>query len=100
MSKPEILFLDEPTTALDPTARNHFYSTIQKLNENQKVTIVLISHDVGTVGLYAKKLMYIDRSIVFYGNFEEFCHSAKMTNYFGEVSQHFICQRHHTHGNN
>ncbi len=94
ISEPEILFLDEPATALDPVSRDGFYRTIRELNEREDITIVLISHDIGSVGKFAKKILYIDRKLVFFGTFDEFCKSPDMTNYFGDVSQHFICQRH------
>lgn len=92
---PDILFLDEPTTALDPASRDNFYKLLTELNEVEKIAIVMISHDVGSVGKYAKKMMYIDGKLIFYGTFDEFCHSEDMTDYFGDISQHFFCRRHH-----
>lgn len=91
--KPKILILDEPTVALDPHSREAFYSTVQKLNQEEGVTVLLVSHDVGTVGEYASKLLYLDRKLIFYGTLEEFCKSPKMTDYFG-AGQHLICHRH------
>ena len=95
ISDPDVLFLDEPTTALDPGSRENFYKSLKVLNEKQKITIMLISHDIGSVGKYAKRLLYIDRKLIFYGTFEDFCASDDMTDYFGNISQHFFCQRHH-----
>lgn len=94
VSDPEILFLDEPTTALDPLTREIFYNLLKELNEKQNITILLISHDIGSVGKYAKKMLYLDGKLVFYGTFYEFCKSSEMTNYFGNISQHFFCGRH------
>ncbi len=94
ISEPEILFLDEPTTALDPVSREKFYNLLKDLNESKNITIILISHDIGSVGKYAKKIMYIDRKLIFYGTFEDFCRSTDMTHYFGNISQHFFCHRH------
>lgn len=94
ISKPEILFLDEPTTALDPLSREKFYLLLKELNEQTNITILLVSHDIGTVGKYAKKMLYIDRTLVFFDTFDEFCKSSDMTKYFGSLTQHAICQRH------
>jgi len=91
--RPEILILDEPTIALDPQSRQAFYETVQKLNKENKVTVLLVSHDIGSVGKYASKLLYLDRQLIFYGTFEEFCKSPEMTDYFG-AGQHNICHRH------
>lgn len=94
VSNPEILILDEPTTALDPEIRESFFGTISRLNKERGVTIILISHDIGYVGQFATKLLYLDNSIVFYGPFKKFCESKEMANYFGEHFQHFICHQH------
>lgn len=94
ITDPELLILDEPTTALDPLSRETFFNTLVEINKNSKVTIILITHDTGNVGLYAKKLMYFDRGIIFYGTFEDFCKAENMTDYFGYSSQHLICHRH------
>ena len=90
---PDLLILDEPTVALDPQSREAFYATVEKLNKERSVTILLISHDIGSVGKYASKLLYLDREVVFYGTFDQFCKSSKMSAYFGD-GQHIICHRH------
>lgn len=94
VNKPELLILDEPTTALDPETREKFFRTLQELNQNKKVTIILVTHDIGSIGKYASKLLYLDKRIVFYGSFEDFCSSVDMGSYFGEFAQHLICHRH------
>lgn len=94
VNDPEVLILDEPTTALDPDTRDSFYSTVRDLNINRGTTILLITHDSSTIGLYASKLLYLDKRIIFFGTFEEFCHSSNMTEVFGHHSQHLICRRH------
>lgn len=43
VNKPEILFLDEPTTGLDPSARRSLWQLIKKINA-QGITIVLTTH--------------------------------------------------------
>lgn len=90
---PELLFLDEPTTALDPATREMFYALLQKTNKTQKTTILFVSHDPVTMGKYASKLLYLDKRVIFFGSFDDFCHSPDMTRYFG-AGQHLICHRH------
>ena len=41
---PKILFLDEPTTGLDPQARNAIWEYLRKLNREEKITIVITTH--------------------------------------------------------
>lgn len=94
VNEPEMVILDEPTTALDPETRERFYAVLTDLNESRNVTIILITHDIGSVGKYTSKLLYLDKRIIFYGSFEDFCRSEDMGKYFGEFSQHIICHRH------
>lgn len=94
VGEPELLILDEPTTALDPETRERFFGILSELNRNRLVTIIIITHDHGTIGEFASKLLYLDKKVVFFGTFESFCHSTGMADYFGEFSQHVICHRH------
>jgi zinc transport system ATP-binding protein len=94
VSGPELLILDEPTTALDPEGREKFFSTLKELNERKNLTIIMVTHDMGTIGKYASRLMYIDKKVIFFGGFDNFCASQEMSTYFGEYSQHVICHRH------
>jgi len=94
INDPELLILDEPTTAVDPETREKFFDVIGGLNKNKNTTVMLITHDTGSAGKYASKLLYFDRRVVFYGTFKDFCESANMSEYFGPGSQHLICHRH------
>lgn len=94
INEPEILILDEPTTAVDPDTRERFFSILSEINRDKNVTIVLVTHDTGSAGMYASKFLYFDRKIIFYGTFKDFCESKNMSEYFGHGSQHLICHRH------
>ena len=94
VQKPDLLILDEPTAALDPEARESFFDTLKNLNSTGSTSIILVTHDVGNIGQYADQLMWIDRKLIFYGGFDEFCRSDRMTDLFGANSQHIICHRH------
>ena len=91
---PEMLILDEPSTALDPQTREHFFELVRKLNKEKGVTIIFITHDTSHIGQYAGKLLYLDKKVFFYGLFADFCQSKEMEKYFGLFSQHLICHQH------
>ncbi|MCC6346341.1 MAG: metal ABC transporter ATP-binding protein [Nitrospirales bacterium] len=95
VNDPELLILDEPTAALDPETRESFFSVLHRLNREGSVTVILVTHDIGSVGEYATKLLYIDKKIIFYGSFDEFCLSDPMSRFFGSSAQHIICHKHH-----
>lgn len=94
VNEPELLILDEPTTALDPETRENFYQLLRHLNRNHGTTVILVTHDTWSIGNYAGRFLYIDKRVIFDGTFEEFCHSEEMTGFFGEYAQHVICHRH------
>jgi zinc transport system ATP-binding protein len=92
--EPELLILDEPTASLDPESRGAFFETLNALRRDGTITIILVTHDIGDIGRYADHLLWIDRRLLFYGGFDEFCRSDRMTDLFGSNSQHIICHRH------
>lgn len=94
VAKPQLLILDEPSNALDTLSRQHFFDVLVELNHHQKITIILITHDIGQIGKFANKLIYIDQKIIFNGSFSDFCQSPEMSQQFGINSQHIICHQH------
>jgi len=94
VNHPSILILDEPIAALDPQTRESFYAMVKEMNRELQVTVFLISHDIGSCGKYASKILYIDRKIIFYGSPDEFCKSSSMSAYFSPHLQHLMCGRH------
>lgn len=94
VGNPGVLLLDEPTSALDPRVREEFYDILSRLNRDDGTTILLVSHDMGSIGKYSRKLLYLDRQILFYDTWEAFCHSSDMSALFGTLSQHNFCWRH------
>lgn len=97
VSKPELLILDEPSTALDASSREMFFDLLDALNAKYGVTILLITHDTGEVGKYISKFMYVDKTLVFFGTKEEFCKSDKVAQKLGAFAQHTIDHL-HNHG--
>ena len=55
--EPEILILDEPTTGLDYFECCHIMDRIRRMNEEKKVTVVMVCHDMEVVLDYAKRAL-------------------------------------------
>jgi zinc transport system ATP-binding protein len=63
-SQPKMLVLDEPTTGIDPAARESFYALLQKLNKKQHIGILFVSHDLEVMTKEATSLLCINKVIV------------------------------------
>jgi zinc transport system ATP-binding protein len=94
VSSPEILIFDEPSTALDPNSRESFFKLVQKLNKENDIAIILITHDTGYIGSYANKLMYLDHELKYFGEISGFCLSDKDNHSFERSGQHIIWHQH------
>lgn len=57
--KPELIFLDEPTVAVDPQSRNHILEGIRELNRNG-ATVVYTSHYMEEVEQLCTRIMIMD----------------------------------------
>lgn len=60
VNDPRVLFLDEPTTGLDPQARRHLWGLIQKIRADGK-TIVLTTHYMDEAEVLCDRVAIIDR---------------------------------------
>ena len=55
--KPQILVLDEPTAGLDPRGKSEILSLVSKLNSEQGVTVLMVSHDMNEVYENARRVI-------------------------------------------
>lgn len=87
VSKPEVLFLDEPTVGVDIETRNQFFSLLDKLNKKLKLTLVLITHDMDAILHHgASEVAFINQKLLFYGT----PHDLLKTRYIDEHYQKFL----------
>ena len=56
MNDPKLIIADEPTTALDSTVQRQVMDLFKAINEEMKLSILLISHDLGLVKHYSHSL--------------------------------------------
>lgn len=66
LHKPKVIFLDEPTIGLDVSIKNKIRTLIKQLNEINKTTVILTSHDVGDVEALCDRIIMIDKGRILY----------------------------------
>lgn len=59
--KPEILILDEPTAGLDPSAHRDVLELIRRIHRQEKMTILLVSHNMGDIAELADRVLVMNR---------------------------------------
>ena len=79
----QLLILDEPITGLDPSAIQDFYHLIKKLNKEDGITIIMVSHDIGNVISQANKILHLHRKVVFCGTAEAYRQSVAGKEFLG-----------------
>ncbi|MER6143048.1 ATP-binding cassette domain-containing protein [Streptomyces sparsogenes] len=62
--RPAVLFLDEPTTGLDPGSRADLWDLIRRLREAQRMTVFLTTHYLDEAEALADRLVIVDRGTV------------------------------------
>lgn len=63
---PEILFLDEPTTGLDPDSADELDELILNLQETMGLTIIVITHDLNTLWRITNRVAFLSEGKVLY----------------------------------
>lgn len=71
----DILLLDEPVTGLDPAVTTELYKILKKLNHDDNMTIIMVSHDINSALKYATKILHIGHSQLFFGDSSEYLKS-------------------------
>ena len=82
-----LLILDEPITGLDPTAIQEFYAMIRRLNREDKVAILMVSHDLRNAVEEANKVLHLQKRVLFYGPAHDYMNSQAAGHFFHEKEQ-------------
>ena len=72
----KMLLLDEPVSGLDPKVTAEMYALIEKLNREDGITVIMISHDIAAAVKYASHILHIGDA-VFFGTRAEYLRSPQ-----------------------
>ncbi len=70
-----MLLLDEPVAGLDPVAIQEMYDLLERLNQEEKITIIMVSHDIRAALTYASHILHISEEPLFFGTKEDYLKS-------------------------
>lgn len=63
----KLLLLDEPTSGLDPIVSADFYKITESLNRDDKITVIMVSHEIKTAVKYASHMLHLHKDYTFFG---------------------------------
>lgn len=92
--EPRLLVLDEPSTGLDAVAQDAFYHTLHRIRDEQDITIIMVSHDIGTVSSVVDQIACLNKKIHFHGKPEGGIPSDALEETFGK-HVHFLVHDEH-----
>jgi zinc transport system ATP-binding protein len=72
VSEPKLLILDEPTVGVDAENVNAFYQMLGELNKERGITLLLVTHDIGTISEKVTHVVCLNKHLHFHGETEEF----------------------------
>lgn len=98
VSEPKLLILDEPTVGVDAENVNSFYQMLGDLNKSRGITLLLVTHDIGTISDKVTHVACLNKHLHFHGETNEFEHhrAEGMSEFYGHDVQ--LLAHHHDHG--
>lgn len=95
-SSPEILILDEPNTGVDVKSQQRFYELLRKINKEDGITILFITHDIGVIADDIARLFTINQKATICNNPKQALSCEEMSELYG-IDAHLIHVHKHEH---
>ncbi len=90
---PQILILDEPNTGVDTASQKAFYELLRKLNQDENITILFVTHDLGVIADDVNSVLCINQSLLACHNPHELLNCKEMSKIYG-IDGHLVCHHH------
>ncbi len=95
LHKPELLLLDEPTAGVDTPGEETFYDLIASVQRQQKLTVILVSHDLSMVYSHASRVYALNGVICCEGPPEQVMNAESLKQAYGIHATPYA--HHHSH---
>jgi zinc transport system ATP-binding protein len=84
IEKPNVLLFDEPTTGVDLDSEEAIYDMLARFKKENKVTLLLISHDLHIIRDYSDHLLALNKCVTFFGDSKEIMQPSLQEIIYGE----------------
>ena len=95
-SSPKILILDEPNTGVDMVLQQRFYELLAKLNREENITILFITHDIGVIADDIGRLFTINRKATICNDPKKLLSCDEVSDLYG-IPAHSLANHKHEH---
>jgi zinc transport system ATP-binding protein len=82
--EPKILFMDEPTVAIDIASQEKFYDFVDTLNQKMRLTVIIISHDIAAVAKKVNTILCLNQEMVCHGKPAQLLKEEYMEKLYGK----------------
>ena len=72
LDHPNVIILDEATASLDPAAKEELMGLIKHLNQEHKITVLFVTHDIPLAKKYMTDYLYLNKGTIRQGKMSEF----------------------------
>ena len=87
MSDPKLLLLDEPLSALDPSARAEVTNVLSKIKSEKNVTMIITTHDINPLLEIGDLVMLINRRLIAFGKPEDVLTDGIIKSVYGPLAK-------------
>ncbi len=84
VNNPELLVLDEPTAAVDISAQRSILELLEKLNREQGMTILIVSHDINEIVHFCDRILLLNGAVCAFGSPAEVLTKENLRDVYGD----------------
>jgi zinc transport system ATP-binding protein len=95
-SSPKILILDEPNTGVDMVSQQRFYALLAKLNKDENITILFITHDIGVIADDIGRVFTINQKATICNDPKQLLSCEEVSELYG-INAHSLYNHKHEH---
>ena len=83
----KLIVLDEPVSGLDPVVTENMYELIRQINREDKITVIMVSHDLAAALRYSSHILQLSDKMLFFGTTEQYKDSDVGHRFIGKAGE-------------
>lgn len=83
----KLIVLDEPVSGLDPVVTENMYELIRQINREDKITVIMVSHDLAAALRYSSHILQLSDKMLFFGTVGQYKNSDVGRRFIGKAGE-------------